>query len=61
MAGIDTYRMLKLFRRHAVYNNGQLLKYRPENENEAETDGYQDYNADDHRQGIDRIDYEGDY
>ncbi|KAL9902450.1 cuticle protein 7 isoform X1 [Glossina fuscipes] len=29
-AGIDTYRMLKLYRRHASYYNGQKLKLRPE-------------------------------
>uniref|UniRef100_A0A1I8Q518 Uncharacterized protein n=1 Tax=Stomoxys calcitrans TaxID=35570 RepID=A0A1I8Q518_STOCA len=42
-AGIDTYRMLKLYRRHANYFNGQSLKLRPEEEKAEE---YEDYAGD---------------
>lgn len=58
--GIDTYRMLKLFRRHANYNNGQLVKLRPESEKDTNSAAYVD-NYNDYGQGIDRIDYQGDY
>ncbi|KAM7354925.1 cuticular protein 62Bb isoform 1-T1 [Cochliomyia hominivorax] len=58
--GIDTYRMLKLFRRHANYNNGQLVKLRPDSEQDIESGAYQD-NYSEYSQGIDRIDYQGDY
>ncbi|XP_017470119.1 PREDICTED: cuticle protein 19 isoform X2 [Rhagoletis zephyria] len=37
--GIDTYRMVKLLRRHAHINNNQVLRFRPD-------DGYADYDDD---------------
>lgn len=36
--------MLKLFRRHASFNNGQILKLRPEREQEPAAGVYEDDN-----------------